>query len=307
MSDEDEAGGAATHTANDASEAPSSSPLCPNCNSAVVGRYCVHCGQEQVAPAFAFFALLKEGLLEFLNADGRYRRTFKVLLLHPGLATKDYFHNRRVRYLPPFRTYLIASLLLFFAYTLGSPTVFVATTSEQNETALGLEQARIEIENDGTLDTETERFFITQLQRLEKNPQQALTELRDHLPQLGIALLPLAAGLLALCFHRPALRYGHHFVALLQVQSAAFLILILIELFRGLTSLLTSSAQESLMSTIDSAATPLIFLHLLLAFRRIYDMSIWATLFRLLAFVLLYSILILLGFALMSLFVLATL
>src|SRR6185436_16470936 len=40
-------------------------------------------------------------------------RTLRALFFRPGLLTTEYFALRIARYVPPFRLYLIASLLLF--------------------------------------------------------------------------------------------------------------------------------------------------------------------------------------------------
>jgi hypothetical protein len=45
--------------------------------------------------------------------DSRLWRTVFPLLIRPGQLTKDYLEGRRARYMPPFRTYLVLSVIFF--------------------------------------------------------------------------------------------------------------------------------------------------------------------------------------------------
>jgi hypothetical protein len=54
------------------------------------------------------------------HVDDRFWQTMYILLLKPGRLTKEYFAERRARYLPPVRVYLVLSVL-FFAFGAISP------------------------------------------------------------------------------------------------------------------------------------------------------------------------------------------
>ena len=47
------------------------------------------------------------------HADSRLWRTLWLLLSKPGFLTVEFFEGRRARYLPPFRLYLVLSVVLF--------------------------------------------------------------------------------------------------------------------------------------------------------------------------------------------------
>jgi hypothetical protein len=49
------------------------------------------------------------------HADSRLWRTLWYLLMKPGFLTVEFLEGRRARYLPPFRLYLVLSVVLFLA------------------------------------------------------------------------------------------------------------------------------------------------------------------------------------------------
>jgi hypothetical protein len=60
------------------------------------------------------------------HADSRLWRTLWYLLARPGFLTREFFAGRRVRYLPPFRLYLVISLVFFLTVSVpdGAPINF---------------------------------------------------------------------------------------------------------------------------------------------------------------------------------------
>ncbi|MBT8114499.1 MAG: DUF3667 domain-containing protein [Arenicella sp.] len=50
---------------------------------------------------------------ESLDIDGRMFLTLKTLLLKPGMLSLEYRNGRRAKYTPPFRMYLVISILFF--------------------------------------------------------------------------------------------------------------------------------------------------------------------------------------------------
>ncbi len=49
----------------------------------------------------------------FTHADSRLWRTLWLLVSKPGFLTVEFLEGRRARYLPPFRLYLVLSVVLF--------------------------------------------------------------------------------------------------------------------------------------------------------------------------------------------------
>jgi hypothetical protein len=77
------------------------------------GQYCGNCGQRSRNRLISIWQLLREAFGDLLELDSRLWRTLLPLLIRPGQLTKDYLEGRRARYMPPFRTYLVLSVIFF--------------------------------------------------------------------------------------------------------------------------------------------------------------------------------------------------
>ncbi len=88
-------------------------PPCLNCGTAVTGQYCGQCGQRATTRLISLWELVSDAFGDLFELDSRLWRTMIPLLIRPGLLTRDYLQGRRARYMPPFRMYLVLSLLFF--------------------------------------------------------------------------------------------------------------------------------------------------------------------------------------------------
>lgn len=86
---------------------------CGNCEAVLTGPYCAQCGQHAHASARNLAAVVHDAWHDLTHVDGRLWHTLWLLLVRPGRLTEDYFLERRARYLPPFRLYLVLSLVFF--------------------------------------------------------------------------------------------------------------------------------------------------------------------------------------------------
>jgi len=86
---------------------------CRNCQAPLFGPYCARCGQEARGSARSLLTLLFDARDALIHLDSRLWRTLHALALRPGVLTAEYFAERRARYLPPFRLYLVLSLAFF--------------------------------------------------------------------------------------------------------------------------------------------------------------------------------------------------
>lgn len=99
---------------DDSNELPAvESPNCLNCGTRLRGQYCGVCGQRARNRLISLWELLREAFGDLLELDSRVWRTLVPLLIRPGQLTHDYLQGRRARYMPPFRTYLVLSVLFF--------------------------------------------------------------------------------------------------------------------------------------------------------------------------------------------------
>ncbi len=86
---------------------------CLNCGTRLRGQYCGNCGQRSRNRLISIWQLLKEAFGDLLELDSRLWKTIIPLLIRPGQLTRDYLEGRRARYMPPFRTYLVLSVIFF--------------------------------------------------------------------------------------------------------------------------------------------------------------------------------------------------
>ena len=94
-------------------DAPPLVPECANCGAPLSGRYCSACGQRHEPHIHSVAHFAAEGFESISHADSRVWRTLWYLLARPGFLTREFFAGRRMRYLPPFRLYLVISLVFF--------------------------------------------------------------------------------------------------------------------------------------------------------------------------------------------------
>ena len=87
--------------------------ICLNCGSALQGRFCHQCGQENIEPKESFLHLLGHLISHEFHFDSKFFSTAKHLLLTPGFLTKEYMAGRRVSYLDPIRMYIFLSAFFF--------------------------------------------------------------------------------------------------------------------------------------------------------------------------------------------------
>ncbi|MDH3442028.1 MAG: DUF3667 domain-containing protein [Gammaproteobacteria bacterium] len=87
--------------------------ICLNCGARLAGQYCGSCGQRSRNRLISLWELISDAFGDLLEIDSRLWQTLIPLLRRPGQLTHDYLQGRRVRYMPPFRMYLVLSLLFF--------------------------------------------------------------------------------------------------------------------------------------------------------------------------------------------------
>ena len=86
---------------------------CLNCGTPLRGQYCGNCGQRARNRLISLWELLQDAFGDLFELDSRLWRTTIPLLIRPGQLTRDYLEGRRARYMPPFRMYLVLSVIFF--------------------------------------------------------------------------------------------------------------------------------------------------------------------------------------------------
>ena len=88
-------------------------PECLNCGAHLRGQYCGNCGQRGRSRLISLWELVRDAFGDLFELDSRLWQTLVPLVIRPGRLTYDYLQGRRARYMPPFRMYLVLSLLFF--------------------------------------------------------------------------------------------------------------------------------------------------------------------------------------------------
>ncbi|HVH11835.1 MAG TPA: DUF3667 domain-containing protein [Longimicrobium sp.] len=86
---------------------------CLNCGDATLGFFCPNCGQRKVDVRVSLRRMMMEVMDDQLSLNSTLPRTLVALMLRPGHLTREYVQGRIMHYIPPFRLYLVSSLLFF--------------------------------------------------------------------------------------------------------------------------------------------------------------------------------------------------
>ncbi len=88
-------------------------PTCLNCGASLSGQYCGNCGQRARSRLISLWELVREAFGDLFELDSRLWQTLVPLVIRPGKLTQDYLLGRRARFMPPFRSYLVLSVVFF--------------------------------------------------------------------------------------------------------------------------------------------------------------------------------------------------
>ena len=305
---------------------------CLNCGEQLRGQYCARCGQRAGSRRISVWELTKDAFGDLFELDSRLWRTLTPLMLRPGRLTHDYLQGRRARYMPPFRMYLVLSLL-FFVFALfdprqSFPILFVPEETPQSAPAAVNERVGAvleELEAEGIVENRvaTGQVFAsceidaTELADLPRWLQTRLTPDRigaicqrineaggngfmrsvmENIPTALIVLLPLLALVLKSFYPFSRRYYVEHLLFLVHFHSFWFLLLSLQVLISRLSFL-----NDAIATGLVTAASLYVPVYLFLAMRTVYAQSRWATSIKFVALGIAYSV----SFATMMLLVFA--
>lgn len=237
---------------------------CANCEAALTGPYCAQCGQHAHASARDLHAVLHDAWHELTHLDGRLWHTLWLLIARPGALTVEYFQERRARYLPPIRLYLIVSLV-FFSFSVGhgnKAPIAEAGKAAVTADAPGAKGAAVahlalpdsndepDLDRGGAAAGTVKSVLACDLSSLQgwhpawmkgvaqdacvriraDSGEQFLRTLGHNLPKMMFVFLPLMAAVMLGLYWRPRRFYVEHLIYLLQNHSALFLLFSLIAL-----------------------------------------------------------------------------
>ena len=163
-------------------------PNCLNCGTELSGQYCGTCGQRARGRLISLWELLQDAFGDLFEVDSRLWRTLIPLLIRPGKLTLDYLEGRRARYMPPFRMYLVLSILFFLLMSLFHDTDnFIDDSVVMTDSEMPLDQEQLD---------KVRKSLDEAIPESADNPEVAkrLAEARNSLPQAlpdDVADLPI--------------------------------------------------------------------------------------------------------------------
>ena len=245
--------------------------------------------------------LVHDGWHLLTHVDSRLWRTLVALLFLPGRLTTEYFADRRERYLPPLRLYLIISVVFFaIPNARNAPEVHVKPAANSAVTATAASAGKgcetINISNT----TLRERVRTLCLRTAADNGAAFVHEFKAALPRAMFAFLPLLAAFMLLLYWRPRRLYVEHLVFFLHTHSASFLMLLVLVLVGWLETLLP--VLKTVSDLLIGAMSVYIVVYLYLALRRFYGQSWRRTLLKAVPIVVGYSVCLLLMMALTTVY-----
>ena len=197
---------------------------CSNCDEPLHGEFCSRCGQRDRELDRPFGQLASEGFEHALSLDSKVVRTIAPLLFAPGRITRSYLGGRRVAYVPPLRTYLVAALIffgLFSVFPVRQMNVAVVTRGSAEERA-----ATGRTGNYTTFSVPARAPFGDQayqqaVARARQNPQAFARAAYASVPRLFFLFLPLFALLLELFYRTQGYYFEHLVFSLYSTRSSS--------------------------------------------------------------------------------------
>tara|TARA_Y100001968_G_scaffold158559_1_gene144980 strand:- start:400 stop:1173 length:774 start_codon:yes stop_codon:yes gene_type:complete len=252
---------------------------CKNCNHSIDGEFCSKCGQKDIE-LLKFKDLIKEFLNHLLDLDSRLFITLKYLIAKPGFLTTEYWRGRRVRYIPPFKIYLLSSFLYFFIYSILPKTDIV--NSQINDPDFGRKKLATKVSIN--LD-EVPEIWDYYMDKYEKEIEL-------------LFLLPLTAcGLFILNKKNSNLFYTHHFIASIHLSAAWFLLQTIIEIL--IVVLPNHTFYIELLNII-------LLIYCSTFIKNVYNTSYLQSIIKTIALIIVIFISMLLFFVIASIFILVT-
>jgi Protein of unknown function (DUF3667) len=197
---------------------------CLNCGAMLTGRYCAHCSQAADVHVPSTREMIHEALEGITHSDSRLWRTLYLLWFKPGKLTQEFVAGRRAAYLPPFRLYLVLSVIFFLIASMSNTHVnFVrlddAATGAPTDCA-SVNATQFEVTLFGRDWTSRIRHVCGEISR--DNGTNLLHVALATLPKAMFIFLPLIALLHMLLYWRPRHRYAEHLLFFIHVHAFFF-------------------------------------------------------------------------------------
>ncbi len=293
--------------------APYAPPLsaarrCLNCSAVLTGRYCADCGQAADVHVPSTAELAHEALEGITHSDSRLWRTLYLLWFKPGKLTREFIAGRRAAYLPPFRLYLVLSIIFFLVASVSNTHVKFLSVGDNGVRVS--DDAPVECASVNATSFKVTLFGRDWAPRIKRvcgeiardNGANLVHVALGTAPKAMFIFLPLIALLHMLLYWRPRHRYAEHLLFFLHVHAFFFSVMTL--------AILSGDAAGAWprLNPVLSAAPLLLWslpVYTVLAMRRVFDAGWTRTLVKASALFVVYMVVLFI--ALLGVFVYAVL
>lgn len=137
---------------------------CLNCNSELPEKanFCPNCGQKAESPLIRFKDFIKDAFEDYFSIDSKIFKSLIPLLFKPGFLTLEYIKGKRKAYIPPFRMFLIISVIYFLLISVMEEkedfvkieeTHAESITSNEDSSGISKKDSDVSMKFDGLGDT----------------------------------------------------------------------------------------------------------------------------------------------------------
>lgn len=272
---------------------------CKNCGAVLLGRFCHHCSQAGEVHVPTTLELVHEFLEGLTHSDSRLWRTLTTLWFRPGKLTSEFVAGRRATYLPPFRLYLIVSIVFFLIASTVHTQAKLMSFDEAFKPAGAPSASAPAVKPPANCDELAASVFKSHSSWQPRIKHACEAMARDSgdslmhvvfgtMPKAMFIFLPLIAFLHMLMYWHPRYRYAEQLLFFVHLHAFFFSIAILISgvVYAGSTWPKISGVTDVLDSLLGWSLP----VYSVLAMRRVFRGSWVATLFKGVALFFVYMI-----------------
>lgn len=231
---------------------------------------------------------IHEALEGLTHSDSRLWRTLYLLWLKPGRLTLEFIAGRRVAYLPPFRLYLVLSVIFFLLASVSHPYGGKVVQLDDSDLKGRSPEAACSDLKFSVVGTDwTPRLRHACAVVVSDSGASLMHAAVGTMPKAMFIFLPLVAFLHMLMYWRPRHKYAEHLLFFLHLHAFFFSVMIL-----ALLAAAAADASPRLEPLKGYGA--LVFwslaVYTVLAMRRVFGRGWAATVFKALALFFVYMI-----------------
>jgi len=236
---------------------------CANCGARLTGPFCVACGQKARPPNPTTLDFLRDFVAELFDYDSRIHRSVWLLFARPGFLSREAFADRRASYVSPLRLYLVFSVLFFATLALAPDVININYTYTADP---------------------GEQVDLGAIARTKDELRKAVNDATNTwVPRLMFVLMPAYAALVMLLRRKSGRTYPQHLYFAMHVHSVAF--------FAATVGVVAGVVAIPYLSAgVKVGALLFVLIHVVLAFRRAYETSWFAAVWRSVVVNVLYAI-----------------